>query len=100
VPVMRTIHIAESDAEARRVTDASEAEFAAIASRARGAIAVRAAGTAADRVIIGTASAVADRIAAYRERVVIDHLIVRPASRIGDDARLRSLEALSQLVAG
>jgi alkanesulfonate monooxygenase SsuD/methylene tetrahydromethanopterin reductase-like flavin-dependent oxidoreductase (luciferase family) len=100
VPVMRTVHVAESDAEARRVSDASEAEFAAIASRARGAIAARAVGAAADRVIIGTASAVADRIAAYREQVVIDHLIVRPPSRIGDDSRLRSLEALTQLVAG
>ena len=99
VPVMRTVHIAESDAEARRIAEASEAEFAAIASRARGAIAARAAGSAADRVIIGTASAVADRIAAYREQVVIDHLIVRPPSRIGDDARIRSLEALTQLVA-
>ena len=99
VPVMRTVHVADTEAEAERVREAAESEFAAIAARARGAIAAYAAGSAADRVIVGTAPAVADRIAAYRERVAIDHLIVRPAPRVPDTARRRSLAALAELLA-
>jgi len=97
-PVMRTVHVAADDAEAARVREGAEAEFAAIAARASGAIAARAAGTASDRVIVGTANAVADRIAAYREQVAIDPLIVRPASRIGDAERRRSLAALAEIL--
>jgi alkanesulfonate monooxygenase SsuD/methylene tetrahydromethanopterin reductase-like flavin-dependent oxidoreductase (luciferase family) len=99
VPVMRTVHVAADDAEAARVREGAEAEFAAIAARASGAIAARAAGAAAERVIVGTASEVADRIAAYRERVAIDPLIVRPASRISDAERRRSLAALVEMLA-
>lgn len=98
VPVMRTVHVAADDAEAARVREGAEAEFAAIASRASGAIAARASGTASDRVIVGTANAVADRIAACREQVAIDPLIVRPASRISDAERRRSLAALVELL--
>ena len=98
VPVMRTVHVAASDAEARRVREAADAEFAVLASRARGALAARVAGAAADRTIVGTASAVLDQIAAYRERIAIDHLIVRPAPRVPDAERRRSLEALAQLL--
>lgn len=99
VPVMRTVHVAASDAEADRVRAAAEAEFAAIAARTRGAMAERAAGSAEERVLVGSARAVADAIAGYRERVALDHLIVRPAPRVSESERLRSLEALRDLVA-
>lgn len=95
VPVMRTVHVAKDAAEADRVRAAAELEFAAIASRARGAIAARAAGGAGDRVIVGEAGEVADRIAAYREAIGMDHLVVRPASRTGAAERLASLDRLA-----
>jgi alkanesulfonate monooxygenase SsuD/methylene tetrahydromethanopterin reductase-like flavin-dependent oxidoreductase (luciferase family) len=100
VPVMRTVHVAADADEARRVRAAAEAEFAAIASRARGAMAERAAGGAGERVIVGTAGEVAEQIAAVRERVPLDHLIVRPAPRVSDALRRRSLAALAGLVGG
>ena len=99
VGVMRTVHVAKDAAEARRVKEAAEAEFAAIASRARGAIASRAAGAADDRVIVGEASEVAERIAQYREVLGMNHLVVRPASRVGDEERRVSLARLVELVA-
>jgi alkanesulfonate monooxygenase SsuD/methylene tetrahydromethanopterin reductase-like flavin-dependent oxidoreductase (luciferase family) len=99
IPVMRTVHVAADDAEAARVREGAEAEFAAIAARVSGAIASRAAGAASDRVIVGTASEVSDRIAACREQVAIDPLIVRSASRISDAERRRSLAALAELFA-
>lgn len=94
VPVMRTVHVAKDAAEAQRVREATELEFAAIASRARGAIAERAAGGAGDRVIVGEAGEVADRIAAYRTAIGMDHLVVRPASRTSASERLASLARL------
>lgn len=98
VPVMRTVHVAKDAAEARRVREAAELEFAAIASRARGAIAARAAGGAAARVIVGEAGEVADRIAAYRETIGMDHLVARPASRTDAAERLASLDRLANEV--
>jgi alkanesulfonate monooxygenase SsuD/methylene tetrahydromethanopterin reductase-like flavin-dependent oxidoreductase (luciferase family) len=95
VPVMRTVHVAKDAADARRVREAAELEFAAIAARARGAIAARASGGADDRVIVGEAGEVADRIAAYREAIGMDHLVVRPASRTGPAERLASLDRLA-----
>jgi alkanesulfonate monooxygenase SsuD/methylene tetrahydromethanopterin reductase-like flavin-dependent oxidoreductase (luciferase family) len=99
VPVMRTVHVARDAAEARRVREGAEAEFAAIAARARGAIAARAAGAADDRVLVGEADFVAERIAAYREALGMDHLVVRPASRTDAGERRASLARLALLVA-
>jgi alkanesulfonate monooxygenase SsuD/methylene tetrahydromethanopterin reductase-like flavin-dependent oxidoreductase (luciferase family) len=99
VGVMRTVHVARDAAEAQRVKDAAEVDFAAIASRARGAIASRAAGAAGDRVIVGEASEVAERIAQYREALGMNHLVVRPASRVSDEERRVSLARLVELVA-
>jgi alkanesulfonate monooxygenase SsuD/methylene tetrahydromethanopterin reductase-like flavin-dependent oxidoreductase (luciferase family) len=97
-PVMRTVHVAKDAAEARRVREAAEFEFTAIASRARGAIAARAAGGAGERVLIGEAGEVAERIAAYREAIGMDHLVARPASRTSALERLASLERLAGLI--
>lgn len=98
VPVMRTVHVAKDAAEARRVREAAEVEFAAIAARARGAIAARATGGAGDRVIVGEVGEVADRIARYREDIGMDHLVVRPAARTGAAERLASLDRLADAV--
>jgi alkanesulfonate monooxygenase SsuD/methylene tetrahydromethanopterin reductase-like flavin-dependent oxidoreductase (luciferase family) len=99
VGVMRTVHVAKDAAEARYVREGAEAEFAAIASRARGAIARRAAGAAGDRVIVGEAGEVAERIAQYREAFGMSHLVVRSASRVSDEERRSSLARLVELVA-
>ena len=99
VAVMRTVHVAADAAAARRVREGAEAEFAAMAARARGAIAARASGTAEDRVIIGEIGEVAERIAQYREALGMDHLVVRSASRIDDDERRASLARLAQHLA-
>jgi len=94
VAVMRTLHVAADAAEAERVQQIAEAEFAALAARAGGPLASRAAGAAADRVLVGEAGEVADAIAAYRERLGLDLLVVRPASRVDGAARRASLERL------
>jgi alkanesulfonate monooxygenase SsuD/methylene tetrahydromethanopterin reductase-like flavin-dependent oxidoreductase (luciferase family) len=99
VAVMRTVHVAADGAAARRVRDGAEAEFAAMAARARGAIAARASGAAEDRVIIGEIGEVAERIAQYREALGMDHLVVRSASRIDDGERRASLARLAQHLA-
>jgi len=99
VAVMRTVHVAADGASARRVREGAEAEFAAIAARARGAIAARAAGAAEDRVIVGEMGEVAERIAQYREALGMNHLVVRPASRIDEDERRASLARLAQHLA-
>ncbi|RIL02043.1 MAG: hypothetical protein DCC71_16855 [Proteobacteria bacterium] len=99
VPVMRTVHVTADAAEAQRVRAAAEAEFATIAARARGAIAARAAGAAADRVLVGEPAAVADAIAAYREAIGMDHLVVRPAPRTSDAERRASLARLVEEIA-
>ncbi len=99
VAVMRTVHVAADGATARRVREGAEAEFAAMAARARGAIAARAVGAAEDRVIIGEISEVAERITQYREALGMDYLVVRSASRIDDDERRASLSRLAQHLA-
>ena len=94
VAVMRTVHAAADGAEARRVREAVDAEFAAIAARAHGAIAARAAGAASDRVIVGERGEVEERIAQYQETLGMNHLVVRPASRTGERERRASLERI------
>jgi alkanesulfonate monooxygenase SsuD/methylene tetrahydromethanopterin reductase-like flavin-dependent oxidoreductase (luciferase family) len=102
VAAMRTVHVAADAAEARRLREAADAEFAALAARAAGgpgpgpgsALAEAAAGAAADRVLIGEPGEVADGIARYRERLGLDLLVVRPAARTDDRARRAALERL------
>jgi len=78
VPVMRTVHIAGGDGEARRVLAALESETRASVGRAPRALARATARPIAERAIVGTRNEVVDRLAALRERLGIDLLIVRP----------------------
>jgi alkanesulfonate monooxygenase SsuD/methylene tetrahydromethanopterin reductase-like flavin-dependent oxidoreductase (luciferase family) len=78
VPVMRTLHVAADDAEARAVRGALAAE--ALRLSASGATLARAAaGPLEDRVLVGTRSEVIDGLALYRERLGMDLVVVRPA---------------------
>jgi alkanesulfonate monooxygenase SsuD/methylene tetrahydromethanopterin reductase-like flavin-dependent oxidoreductase (luciferase family) len=99
VPVMRTVHVAADGAEARRVCEAAEKEFAAIAARAGRGVAARASGSAAERILVGEAAAVAEAIERYREATGMDHLVVRPASGIDATERQASLARLLEQVA-
>ncbi len=94
VAVMRTVHVTASAAETRRVREAAEAEFAALAARPGGAIAAVATGLAAERVLIGEPGEVASLLAHYRERLGLDLLVLRAAARVDEEARRRSLERL------
>ena len=95
VAVMRTVHVAADGAEAERVRRVAEAEFAALAARAgAGPLASRAAGAAGERVIVGEAGEVAAALAAYRDRLGLDLLVVRAAPRVGPAEQRASLERL------
>ncbi len=77
VPVMRSVFVAPSDARARAVRDALAEEAGRLGRSLPPAMARGAAGDVAQRALVGTASEVRDRIAAYRERLGMDLLIVR-----------------------
>jgi alkanesulfonate monooxygenase SsuD/methylene tetrahydromethanopterin reductase-like flavin-dependent oxidoreductase (luciferase family) len=97
VPVMRTVHVAADDAEARRVLAALEAEARALAGRgaAPAALARASAAPVRDRVVVGTAGAVTERLGRYRERLALDLLVVRAQVPTASDAeRTASLERL------
>jgi len=98
VAVMRTVHVAGDRSEARRVREAAEAEFAALAARGGGPLARRAGGAAADRVLVGEPAEVAEGVARYRERLDVDLLVARPAPRTEPHERRASLERLAALV--
>ena len=98
VAVMRTVHVAADGAEARRVRDAAEAEFAALAARPGGPLASRAGGAASDRVLVGELAEVAEALARYRERLGLDLLVARPGPRTEPHERRASLERLAELV--
>jgi alkanesulfonate monooxygenase SsuD/methylene tetrahydromethanopterin reductase-like flavin-dependent oxidoreductase (luciferase family) len=100
-PVMRTVFVAASDAEARRVRDALAGETRAVSANAPPAIARAAGGALEERVLVGTASEVRDGIARYRERLGMDLLVARievagapPAAR---DASLERLAAIADV---
>jgi alkanesulfonate monooxygenase SsuD/methylene tetrahydromethanopterin reductase-like flavin-dependent oxidoreductase (luciferase family) len=98
VPVMRTVHVAADDAEARRVLTALEGEWRALAGR--GGRAPRALTRASEappeeRVVVGTAARVIDALGVYRERLGLDLLVVRgQVPGAGDAEREASLERL------
>jgi alkanesulfonate monooxygenase SsuD/methylene tetrahydromethanopterin reductase-like flavin-dependent oxidoreductase (luciferase family) len=99
VPVMRTLHVAGDDAEARRALAALEREFPGRRSDARGVLARAAGGRLEDRVLVGTEHAVADGIARYRERLGLDLLVARVQIPGVTDAEIRaSLERLATRV--
>lgn len=100
MPVIRTVHVAGDDAEAARVLAALERERPPGAGSGAPAGVQRAArGPLAERILVGTAGAVRDALARYRERLGMDLLIVRTrvpgASRPEREA---SLERLAEMV--
>jgi alkanesulfonate monooxygenase SsuD/methylene tetrahydromethanopterin reductase-like flavin-dependent oxidoreductase (luciferase family) len=99
-PVMRTVFVAADDAEAARVQGALAAELRALAPFASAALARAAAGPLDERVLVGTASAVRDGIARYRERLGMDLLVARiEVGGAPPAARDASLERLAELAA-
>ncbi len=100
-PIMRTVHVAHDDTEADRVRERLAAETQGAGRTLPAALARAAAGPIADRVIVGSASAVADGLATYRERLGMDLLIVRSeVAGLPEEARRRSLERLATLAEG
>jgi alkanesulfonate monooxygenase SsuD/methylene tetrahydromethanopterin reductase-like flavin-dependent oxidoreductase (luciferase family) len=97
VPVMRTVHVAASDAEAARVRLALHAELAPAVARASTALARAAGGRLEDRVVVGTVGFVTSALARYRERLGMDLLVARTevpgATEPERDASLERLAA-------
>ncbi len=75
--VIRTVHVAGGDAEARRVREALEREFERLRRRAPALLAKRATGPLSDRVLVGTASEIDEVVARYRELLGMDLLVAR-----------------------
>lgn len=101
VPVMRTVFVAGSDAEARRVRHGLEHELRGVRGRVPASIAKAAQASLDDRVLVGIASEVEDRLASWCERVAIDLLIVRlPGSGLDEGTRLAGLTRLTELLEG
>jgi alkanesulfonate monooxygenase SsuD/methylene tetrahydromethanopterin reductase-like flavin-dependent oxidoreductase (luciferase family) len=95
---MRTVFVAESDGEARRVLDTLRAEAPRVGPNAPPALARAAEGRLEDRVLVGTASRIDDRIAEYRERLGMDLLVARTEiAGTPPEARIRTLDHLATL---
>ncbi|MFP8873931.1 MAG: LLM class flavin-dependent oxidoreductase [Myxococcota bacterium] len=100
VPILRTIYVAGSDAEAREVREALDAE-SRIQLRGRVPAALdRAADAPAEaRTLVGCVSEVIDQVARYRERLGMDLLIARvevPGATLAE--RRNSLARLAEEV--
>lgn len=95
VPVMRTLHVAGSDAEAESVRAALAKEGERLARALPPALARAAAEDPEERFVVGSPAAVAEQLARYRERIGMDLLILR-SEVPGADAsqRAASLERL------
>ncbi len=97
VPVMRTVYVAASDAEAARVYAGLERESRAVRSPGKlpAAIARAAEAGVEERAIVGLRDEVIDHLARYRERLGMDLLVARPqvsaASPAEQEAALESL---------
>lgn len=96
VPIMRTVFVARDDARARSVRASLAHESARIPRGLPPVLARAAAEDVSERSLIGTAPAVLDLIARYRERLGMDLLIVRsdPAGVLPEEAQ-ESLERLT-----
>ncbi len=77
VPVIRTVHVAGSDSESRRVMEALARTAPPAPARIPAALARAAQGPPQARVLVGTASQVSELVAEYRERIGLDLLIAR-----------------------
>lgn len=80
VPVMRTVYVAERDAEAARVFAALEKETRAVRvpGQVPAALARAAEAGVEERAVVGLASEVIDQLSRYRERLGMDLLVARP----------------------
>ncbi len=96
VPVMRTVHVAQDDAEAANVLASLEAENRRmLQGRVPKALGRAAAAGVSERAIIGTREQVVEQIGRYRERLGLDLLIARvevagasPEQRVASLVRL------------
>lgn len=77
VPVMRVVYVAEGLGDAMRVKTALVEELAHVPPRAPEAITRAARGRPEDRIIVGSASEVAESIERYRDRLGMDLMVVR-----------------------
>jgi len=101
VPVMRTVHVARSDAEAARVRTALRAAQRPLHRAGPKALARSVQAPLAERVLVGTASEVAEDLARYREQLDLDLLIARLGVPGGDAKEQHAaLERLAELVLG
>jgi alkanesulfonate monooxygenase SsuD/methylene tetrahydromethanopterin reductase-like flavin-dependent oxidoreductase (luciferase family) len=101
VPIMRSAFVAADDREAARVRASLESEARGVRGRVPASLARAAESDLHDRVLVGTASEVRDRLARWCERVAIDLLIVRiPEAGLESGARVGGLERLAELVEG
>ena len=95
VPVMRTVHVAETDREAEAVLAALEAERTRVGAQVPKSIARAAGGRVEDRVLVGRAPQVLDAVERYRERIGMDLLVARSESPgVPPEACHASLERL------
>jgi alkanesulfonate monooxygenase SsuD/methylene tetrahydromethanopterin reductase-like flavin-dependent oxidoreductase (luciferase family) len=99
VPVMRTVYVAGSDAEAARVYGALEKEMSATRPRGRVPAAIARAADAAveDRAVIGLRDEVIDQLSRYQEQLGMDLLVARP--QVGAASQPEREAALERLVA-
>jgi alkanesulfonate monooxygenase SsuD/methylene tetrahydromethanopterin reductase-like flavin-dependent oxidoreductase (luciferase family) len=94
VPVMRTLHVAETREEAERALSGLRREFA-LRGELRGALVRAASGELEDRVLVGGEDQVTEGIARYRERLGMDLLIARvQIPGISEAEQYASLERL------
>jgi alkanesulfonate monooxygenase SsuD/methylene tetrahydromethanopterin reductase-like flavin-dependent oxidoreductase (luciferase family) len=99
VPVMRTLFVARDAAEAALVCEALATETRSLATGVSRALASKASGPLAERVLVGTASEVRDGLARYRERLGMDLLVARiEVPGVPPAARDASLERLAEIV--
>lgn len=80
VPIMRTVFVSDEPAQVERVKQGLEAENRAPRGGAKlpSALARAVAAPIEDRVVVGPASEVADRLARYREELGMNLLVARP----------------------
>ena len=101
VPIMRTVYVAGSDAEAARVHAALEKESrnARPPGKMPAAIARAADADLDQRVVVGLEQEVLDRLSRYREKLGVDLIVARP--QVGETSaseREASLERLAERV--
>jgi len=100
MPLMRTVYVAATDTDARRVREALAAEAARMLAGLPPSLARSAAGPPESRALVGTLGEVRELLARYRERLGMDLLVARIEVPATSDAERRAaLERLAALVA-